>query len=122
MEGAPGAWRIQLNTFGFSVSNITFAPLAITGFVLLSSISPLYQDSRELGSPFCAFTFTVVYAGGIGSQGVPVVNPALGESSHCIGVRSPSRPFSFGQPVRPTGSFTSSTRVGGVVLMPISSP
>jgi hypothetical protein len=43
-------------------------------------------------------------------------------SSHCIGVRSPSRPFSFGQPLRPIGSFTSSWRIGGVVFIPISSP
>ena len=41
---------------------------------------------------------------------------------HCIGVRSPSRPFSFGQPVMPIGSRTSSLRVGSVVRMPISSP
>ena len=42
--------------------------------------------------------------------------------SHCIGVRSPSRPFSFGQPLMPIGSRTSSTRVGVAVRCPISSP
>ncbi len=40
------------------------------------------------------------------------LNPAFLESSHCMGVRSPSRPFSLGQPVTPMGSFTSSLRGG----------
>ena len=60
--------------------------------------------------------------GGTGSHGIPVVKPACVFPSHCMGVRSPSRPFSFGQPVIPMGSFTSSLRVGGVVFIPISSP
>ncbi len=48
-----------------------------------------------------------------------VLKPACGlEASHCMGVRSPSRPFSLGQPVMPMGSFTSSRRVGVAVVMP----
>ena len=65
----------------------------MTGFVFFNSIRALCHASSEFGSPSCALTFTVLYVGGTGSQGVPVVNPALVLSSHCIGVRSPSRPL-----------------------------
>src|SRR2546429_2172942 len=44
-----------------------------------------------------------------------VLKPAFFVVSHCIGVRSPSRPFSSGQPIFPMGSWTSSLRAGGVV-------
>jgi hypothetical protein len=46
--------------------------------------------------------------GGIGNQGLPVVNPTFVPLIHCIGVRSPSRSLSSGQPSAPMGSFTSS--------------
>ena len=57
-------------------------------------------------------------AGGDGEPGLPLVKPAFGVVFHCMGVRSPSRPFSLGHPVRPIGSLTSSLRVGGVVFHP----
>src|ERR1700739_1159619 len=92
--------------------------------VFLSRIRVWYQVRSDFGSPFSICTLTVEAFGGTGSQGFAVgaSNPAFGADVHCMGVRSPSRPLSFGQPVRPTGSFTSSFRVGGVVFMPISSP
>ena len=119
---APGACRIQLNTLMLSVSSMMLAPRSIAGTVFFNWIRLLYQASNERGSFVCAATLIVFALGGTGSHGSPVVNPALSLASHCIGVRSPSRPFSFGHPVTPMGSFTSCLRFGGVVFMPISSP
>ena len=53
----------------------------------------------ESGSLLSASTLYLDALGGTGSQGfADEVKPASAEASHCIGVRSPSRPFSFGQP------------------------
>jgi len=78
----------------------------------------------ESTRPVSAATLLLAALAGIGSHVVTPdgEKPAFGAPLHCIGVRSPSRPFSFGQPVMPTGSRTSSLRFGGVVTMPISSP
>src|SRR5450631_2109961 len=122
--GAPGARRIQLSTLLLAVSSVVSKQTAKAGLVFLSWIRFRYQPSNELGSAFSACTLMVFALGGTGSHGLALAleKPALAVASHCMGVRSPSRPLSLGHPVMPTGSFTSSLRVGGVVFIPISSP
>src|SRR5437763_1131139 len=56
-----------------------------------------------------------------GSQGVPVVKPALGPPAHCIGVRSGSRPRPSPGTFLSHGSRTLSGGLG-TSRMPISSP
>ena len=43
------------------------------------------------GAPVWAAAFSQVWFGLTGSHGSPVVNPAFGPASHCIGVRALSR-------------------------------
>src|ERR1700751_227922 len=122
--GGPGAEGSHESTRLLSVSSMICLPSWNAGTVLRSSMSFLYQLIMELGSASSLWTLTEMKVSGMGSQVLTpgLEKPALGPLSHCMGVRSPSRPFSLGQPVMPMGSRTSALRVGCVVFMPISSP
>src|SRR5579859_3717491 len=116
------ALRVNANTCSSSPT-ASYAPFRNAGSSFLNNNSRLYILKIESGSAFSVSTLYFTALGGIGSHGfVPVVKPACFPAFHCIGVRSPSRPFSFGQPSFPIGSCTSSLRAGSVVRIPISSP
>src|SRR2546430_9628827 len=93
----PGASRFQLRTWLFNLSSITFEPWASAALVFLSLISARYHASKESGSRSSALTLISFALCGTGSHGFPVVKPAFTPESHCIGVRSPSRPRFLGQ-------------------------
>src|SRR5260370_42320053 len=113
--------RTQTRALSGSRFNRTVSPSANAGALRRSLMRSRYQARSDCGAALSTATFVFVKDEGIGSQVfAALLKPAFFVPVHCMGVRSPSRPFSFGHPARPRGSRTSSFRVGVVVFMPIS--